>query len=602
MSIVTEHFPQATPPVLQLRTREAVEQEIQRRVEAERVRLQNASTSQREIRHFQRPVELPFTAADRDKVTILFGGLTWKHEWLIRSVFRSAGYKTETLPTPDVASFQLGKEFGNNGQCNPTYFTVGHLIKYLQRLETTGLTPQQIVDQYAFVTAGSCGPCRFGMYEAEYRLAVENAGYAGFRILVLQQNEGVNASAPAPGLDFTTDFRVGILKAINIGDVVNDLLYQIRPFEVQAGRTDEVFTQVLENLSSSMARHEAFKLLDRLPIALGRRIARRETLRDVVDTFGVIYDQFYASRTLEALRNAGERINEIDVDRLRVRPVVKITGEFFAQTTEGDGNFNMFRFLEREGAQVLVEPVANWILYLIWCGKADHAARKRIGTSGLRPWELHKRAAREASFYTNQLLYTFGERFYAHLYGRLVYALGGAGHRLLNMDELAAIARPYYNRYARGGEGHLEVAKNIYYSVNKKCHLVLSLKPFGCMPSTQSDGVQSAVMSHFKDMLFLPIETSGEGEINAHSRVQMALGEAKAKAKGEFQQALESTGKQIEDIRAFVEAHPFLKRPFYQVPHRHGIAGTAAAFVLHVSDLMDDPARLREARRSAAHQ
>ena len=69
--------------------------------------------------------------------------------------------------------------------------------------------------------------------------------------------------------------------------------------------------------------------------------------------------------------------------------------------------------------------------------------------------------------------------------------------------------------------------------------MVLSLKPFGCMPSTQSDGAQSAVVSHFKDMIYLPIETSGEGEINAHSRVQMALGEAKTKAKREFAETLE---------------------------------------------------------------
>jgi hypothetical protein len=94
-------------------------------------------------------------------------------------------------------------------------------------------------------------------------------------------------------------------------------------------------------------------------------------------------------------------------------------------------------------------------------------------------------------------------------------------------------------------------------------------------------------MNHFKDMIFLPIETSGEGEINAHSRVQMALGEAKAKAKTEFQQALDSTGKRLDDIRGFVAEHPELRRPFYHVPHRHGVTGTAANFVLHVSDLMD---------------
>jgi hypothetical protein len=88
-------------------------------------------------------------------------------------------------------------------------------------------------------------------------------------------------------------------------------------------------------------------------------------------------------------------------------------------------------------------------------------------------------------------------------------------------------------------------------------------------------------------MIFLPIETSGEGEVNAHSRVQMALGEAKAKAKLEFEQCLHKTGKRLEDIRAYVDEHAELKRPFYHVPHVEGVAGTAAQFVLHVSKRMD---------------
>jgi predicted nucleotide-binding protein (sugar kinase/HSP70/actin superfamily) len=179
-------------------------------------------------------------------------------------------------------------------------------------------------------------------------------------------------------------------------------------------------------------------------------------------------------------------------------------------------------------------------------------------------------------------------------YARVVHELGDIGHPLISLKDLATLASPYYNVFARGGEGHMEVAKNIYYTVNKKCHMVLSLKPFGCMPSSQSDGVQSAVMSHFKDMIFLPIETSGEGEVNAHSRVQMALGEAKAKAKLEFQQTLESTGKRLEDLKAFVDEHRILRHPFYKVPHRKGVTGTAALFALHVSDLMDRRARFAQ--------
>ena len=154
------------------------------------------------------------------------------------------------------------------------------------------------------------------------------------------------------------------------------------------------------------------------------------------------------------------------------------------------------------------------------------------------------------------------------------------------------MANPFYNEFARGGEGHLEVGKNVYYTKNHLCHMVLALKPFGCMPSSQSDGVQSAVANHFKEMIFLPIETSGEGEINAHSRVQMALGEAKVKARMEFDQALKSTGKRLEDIKEYVAEHPELRNLFYPVPHVHGYAGVAANFVLHVNDLMNGKKRL----------
>jgi hypothetical protein len=47
---------------------------------------------------------------------------------------------------------------------------------------------------------------------------------------------------------------------------------------------------------------------------------------------------------------------------------------------------------------------------------------------------------------------------------------------------------------------------------------------------------------------------------------------------------LKSTGKSLDEIREYVAEHPELRRPFYHVPHREGIAGTAAQFILHVND------------------
>src|SRR3954464_9500826 len=116
-----------------------IEETIRQRVAEERARLEReAGLKPHRTEHFHRPIERPFTAAEREKTTLLFGGLTWKHEKLIRGALEGLGYNCEVIPTADVNAFQLGKEYGNNGQCNPTYFTVGNLVQYLQKMEEAG--------------------------------------------------------------------------------------------------------------------------------------------------------------------------------------------------------------------------------------------------------------------------------------------------------------------------------------------------------------------------------------------------------------------------------------------------------------------------------
>jgi len=254
----------------------------------------------------------------------------------------------------------------------------------------------------------------------------------------------------------------------------------------------------------------------------------------------------------------------------------------------------MFDFLEREGAQVLVEPIGTWIMYMMYQCKARAKARWALDAPYKDPkwYEAKKHFVNYMKYNSKQWMWSVGERIYARQYQRAVEGLGNIAHELVDQVELARLADPFYNEFARGGEGHLEVGKNVYYTKNHLCHMVLALKPFGCMPSSQSDGVQSGVANHFKEMIFLPIETSGEGEINAHSRVQMALGEAKVKARIEFEQALKSTGKKLDDIKDYVAQHRELRNVFYPVPHRHGYAGVAAQFVLHVNDLMNGKKKL----------
>ncbi len=568
------------------------EADIKARLEAERARLRKiAGLDQPE--HFHRPVERAFTAEQRPQTTILFGGFTWKHEDLIRAVFQGSGYRCEKLPVPDVPAFQTGKEFGNNGQCNPTYFTVGNLVQYLQFLEKEGIPRQQILDNYVFFTAGSCGPCRFGMYEAEYRFALKNAGFDGFRVLLFKDSDGIKAESGEPGLKFSIDFGFGMLNAMHMGDVMNDLIYQIRPFEAKKGETDRIFRETVDGLCADLKNRKAFEIEQIAPDWAKPKFKSNKILRNTFNVFGKWHEHMWGKDYLAALKNARAKLDSIEVDRTKVKPVVKITGEFWAQLTEGDGNFHMFEFLEREGAQVLVEPIATWVAYLLYQAKAHAIAKWPVNRPHKDPkwYEAKKQFANYIGLHKKLWGIGFGQKAWNFFYHRTAEQLGGITHHLVPQNELADLAHPFYNQYARGGEGHLEVGKNVYYTIHKLCHMVLALKPFGCMPSSQSDGVQSAVINKFKDMIFLPIETSGEGEVNAHSRVQMALGEAKVKAKAEFEQCLKQTGKTLAEIHAYMDEHPELKKPFYHVPHRPGIAGTAAQFVLHVSERIDKDTR-----------
>jgi predicted nucleotide-binding protein (sugar kinase/HSP70/actin superfamily) len=518
-------------------------------------------------------VERPFTADQRAHTTLLFGGLTVKHEELIKGSLAGMGYTCENMPIPDVKAFQLGKEYGNNGQCNPTYFTVGNLVQYLQKLRDSGMEKQRILQDYVFLTAGACGPCRFGMYEAEYRLALRNSGFDGFRVILFQQKGGLTQSDVEAGLRMDMDFFLSLVSAISIGDLLNEVGYLIRPFEVEPGATNRALDRCTEMLRQAM-HDRPFYSFDKSTL---KGLRRWRGLSSRIETLGKFWQQVRTRHYTDVLEECRKILAAVQVDRTRVAPIVKITGEFWAQTTEGDGNFNMFRFLEGEGAEVLVEPVATWLLYMLWQVKQGY--RDRFGLPGNRnPFRLGYRLARIVT----------AEKLFTREYNRFRKALGDTTHAPVCQMHLQRLGHPYYHSRSQGGEGHLEVAKNIHYANNKLCHMVLSLKPFGCMPSTQSDGAQAAVVSHFSDMIFLPVETSGEGEINAHSRVQMALGEARRKAKEEFAEVLQTTGRSLEEIRAYVDTRPELRSALYKVPKDKRYSGTAANFVTHVAALMEN--------------
>ncbi len=165
------------------------------------------------------------------------------------------------------------------------------------------------------------------------------------------------------------------------------------------------------------------------------------------------------------------------------------------------------------------------------------------------------------------------------LYSRII---GLRHYHLPDMSEIATISHQYYDNHLRGGEGHLEIGKLIQSVVKKKAHMVVSVKPFGCMPSSGvSDGVQSLITARYPEAIFSAIETTGDGAANVQSRLQMDLFKARQVARKEFEEALAGVGLTLEAAAARLSRSR--RDGALAYPALGGLAGTGARILAEMS-------------------
>jgi predicted nucleotide-binding protein (sugar kinase/HSP70/actin superfamily) len=363
-------------------------------------------------------------------------------------------------------------------------------------------------------------------------------------MFLLAQNGLEQGAAEGGGLDLNLPFTLGAIWGVLAADLVQDLEYQTRPFEVNAGETERVARASIEHL------YEAF---------------RNSPARGKKWSAPLWY--LTSSYFERALREVHRKFERIEVDRLRVKPVVKITGEFYLQTVEGDPNYNIHRWLEAEGAEVYPAAITIWLDYLMRLAGQDYedhigidrAARLKLG--GIRT----------------------GMKLLRRTYDGMRRALGDLPHEMPDQYELRTLAAPYYHSRLNGGEGDMLVGKALWAHQHKKAHMICELSPYSCMPNTMSIGAMAAVTGKYPDLLYAPLEIKGDAEVHALSRCQMILTEAKRRAQREFDDVLKLNGLTLERARELLDAHPEMKRATYSVP-RKGAAGTAARLVLHLAE------------------
>ena len=425
---------------------------------------------------------------DKKKVTILYNLIEDKKSYLLQAYFKRAGYKYRDLGNHTKADFLSGREWATRMQCNPLYFIVGSLIDALHKIEKEeGLTKKEIVENFIFLGGGGqCGPCRFGMYPEEYMKVVDAAGFEGFRILIF--NSDIVQDPPMPkgaAFPFSVWFKIHFLISFILADFLHIAECAIRPYTKD-------------------------------------KDALMKTIDDCKEMFLKAFESpFFLIKIPIALRKAGKMFAKIEKEDKKI-PLIFVTGEIFANLAHGDANYNLRRFIADEGCEAIPGLVTQRGVYEGWSKNyryyehlkyAHDNKRKRFCKSYIRRQNLSNNLIKKMfSFF----MYFFNQEQF-----------GGRGY-VLDLEELSKLGHDHYHTSIFGGEGNLEIAEAVHY--HDKVDGYISVKPFGCMPSSGvSDGIQGKIIAMYPSLNFLSIETSGDNEVNILSRVSMMLFKAKHK-------------------------------------------------------------------------
>lgn len=206
------------------------------------------------------------------------------------------------------------------------------------------------------------------------------------------------------------------------------------------------------------------------------------------------------------------------------RPLARavIVGEPWSLHVEGDGQLHLPSVLARAGVEVELPPASLWLAYVLSQVEGPRFGNERVDHA----------ARRTARALTARL---------RELFVAATDAAGLEGFELDDPSTLAELAAPFLPSSIRGGYGSVELGLAARARRDRRAHLVISVKSFGCVPSGGvSDGILPVVLGD--QMPFLSLEVCGDGEAARESRVALRVAAALDAAETEFLEACARRG------------------------------------------------------------
>ena len=372
---------------------------------------------------------------------------------LLTAVCRSYGIKARVLET--YKGMDLGQKFTSGKECYPCQVTMGDIL-YFIRQEKKKLGHNFSPDNYIYFMPESDGPCRFGMYNKYQRIVLDTfPGLDKLKIGSLSCRGGYSL-AGIMEKEKVRDFRKMMYLSVLVADILDRLLWRIRPYEQQPGSADRLMEASIQKMAEVLESHAADKnvdvILQKLDVIIGNG-------KDLVDP-------------------AAPR-----------RPKIGIVGEIYLRM-HTHANQDLIRTLEKHGAEVVCASTAEWINFVNYIEKRNAAAKLRMNLKQGRMdriWtdlkqmfaaglELLYRQTRQKRIY--QRINAILDLAEDHKISHLEHILAEEDIFSFDIDTEACLSIAGIMEYARGG---YDGVVNVY--------------PFTCMPGMTTAAVAKPLMA-----------------------------------------------------------------------------------------------------------
>jgi predicted nucleotide-binding protein (sugar kinase/HSP70/actin superfamily) len=157
----------------------------------------------------------------------------------------------------------LGQEYTSGKECYPCQITTGDILYYMQK-EKESLGDNFNPESYVYFMPEADGPCRFGMYNKYQRIVLDSFADLGrLKIGSLTAEDGYSLAGMIEK-ERVKDLRKTAYFSVVVGDILDRLLWKIRPYEKEPGMTDEFIEKSMHVMEDTFETYGADKEFDKI--------------------------------------------------------------------------------------------------------------------------------------------------------------------------------------------------------------------------------------------------------------------------------------------------------------------------------------------------